>query len=99
MPSGNAQSLHKSCRDPAECSANLEVAICNLKHSASWKIQGVVIPNEVRDLQFAERLTKERLAPNSERRAEFHSRCSVLSRGARRHDPFYGELGCVFARI
>src|SRR5258708_20903629 len=28
MPSGNAQSLHKSCRDPAECSANLEVAIC-----------------------------------------------------------------------
>src|SRR5260221_14072343 len=58
MPSENAQSLHKSCRDPAECSANLEVAICNLKHSASWKIQGVVILNEVRDLHFAARLTR-----------------------------------------
>src|SRR5258708_3958104 len=99
MPSENAQSLHKSCRDPAECSANLEVAICNLKHSASWKIQGVVIPNEVRDLHFAARLTKERLAPNSERRAEFHSRCSVLSRGARRQDLFHVDLGWVISRI
>src|SRR5258708_3135379 len=31
LPSKDAQSLHKSCRDPGEGRANLEVAICNLK--------------------------------------------------------------------
>jgi hypothetical protein len=29
--SREAQSLHKSCRDPGERPSNLEVAICNLK--------------------------------------------------------------------
>jgi len=31
IPSKEAQSLHKSCRDPREGPANLEVAICNFK--------------------------------------------------------------------
>jgi hypothetical protein len=31
IPSREAQRLHKTCRDPGERPANLEVAICNLK--------------------------------------------------------------------